>query len=174
MVGNEWIADDLTQDTFLKVRNNLDGLRDPSKIQPWIFRIARNLCLDYFRNQTVRKLDQATRNLTLIAIDPTAQARMEQHQMSQCVKDKMRLLSDQHCQVLTLSDSLELSGKEIADILEISLSNVKVRIHRARKALREILERDCNFDFDERNVMVCEPRETTASIEGHYVAATLS
>ncbi|MEE9421092.1 MAG: sigma-70 family RNA polymerase sigma factor, partial [Desulfatiglandaceae bacterium] len=48
MVGDEWMADDLTQDTFIKVQENLNGLKDDSKLMPWIFRIARNRCLDYF------------------------------------------------------------------------------------------------------------------------------
>jgi DNA-directed RNA polymerase specialized sigma24 family protein len=38
MVGDQWIANDLTQDTFIKVRENLNGLKDDSKLMPWIFR----------------------------------------------------------------------------------------------------------------------------------------
>jgi RNA polymerase sigma-70 factor (ECF subfamily) len=54
---------------------------------------------------------------------------------------------------------MAFSHKEIAEILEISVSNVKVRIHRARKKLRAILEDHCTFEVDERNVLVCDPKE---------------
>ena len=51
------------------------------------------------------------------------------------------------------------SQREIADILDISVSNVKVRLHRARKRFRLILEEHCRFEVDERSVLVCDPKE---------------
>ena len=50
-VRNEWVADDLVQETFIRVKNNLENVRDASKLQAWLFRIAYNLCQDYFRRQ---------------------------------------------------------------------------------------------------------------------------
>jgi len=161
MVGDEWIADDLTQDTFIKVRENLNGLRDRSKIRPWIFRIARNQCLDFFRSRETRQGNQIGSEGVIATIDPIAQIQMEQQQMSKCVQDKIHLLSEPLRTVLIFSDTMDLSHQEIADILEISVGNVKVRLHRARKALKEILERDCVFEHDERSVMVCLPRTMT-------------
>jgi len=49
--------------------------------------------------------------------------------------------------------------KEIAEILDISVSNVKVRVHRARKKFRAILEEHCSFEVDDRSVLVCDPIE---------------
>jgi RNA polymerase sigma-70 factor (ECF subfamily) len=51
----------------------------------------------------------------------------------------------------------ELSRREIAEILETTVENVKVRLHRARKELRALLEKKCTFEVDERSVLVCEP-----------------
>jgi RNA polymerase sigma-70 factor (ECF subfamily) len=48
--------------------------------------------------------------------------------------------------------------KEIAEILDISVSNVKIRLHRARKKFKSILEENCTFEKDDRNVLVCEPK----------------
>jgi RNA polymerase sigma-70 factor (ECF subfamily) len=48
---------------------------------------------------------------------------------------------------------------EIAEILDISKENAKVRLHRARKGLKSILKEKCTFQLDERNVLVCEPLE---------------
>ena len=49
-VKDEWIADDLAQETFLRAYKNLDRLRDPSKISAWLLRTAYNLCMDHFRS----------------------------------------------------------------------------------------------------------------------------
>ena len=49
-VRDEWAADDLTQETFIRVQKNLNTLKDSSKLTSWIFRIAHNLCRDHFRN----------------------------------------------------------------------------------------------------------------------------
>jgi RNA polymerase sigma-70 factor (ECF subfamily) len=158
MVGDKWLADDLTQDTFIKVRKNLNGLKDDSKIMPWIFRIARNRCLDYFRTGAARNKGQELTNRFQKSIEPVVQMQLEQRQMSQCVQDKIYLLPETLRVALILSDTMEMTNQETADILNITVSNVKVRIHRARKALKVILEQECIFEHDERSVMVCEPK----------------
>ena len=165
MVGDRWIADDLAQDTFIKVRGNLKSLKDDSKLMPWIFRIARNRCLDYFRSEPVRNKGQETASHLQKSIEPAAQIRLEQDQMSQCVQDKIYLLPEILRVALVLSDTMDMSHQEIADILGITISNVKVRVHRARKALKVILEQECILEHDERSVMVCEPK-TDAPLGG--------
>ncbi len=159
-VRDEWVADDLIQDTFLRVQKNLDSVKDPEKISSWIFRIAYNLCHDHFR-----RAKRSTMNNRLILEeiptfkDAMAQKQLEQNQMGLCVQDKMDLLPKDYRTVLILSDIMAFSQKEIAEILSISISNVKVRVHRARKKMRAILEEHCSFGLDERNVLVCEPKE---------------
>jgi RNA polymerase sigma-70 factor (ECF subfamily) len=163
MVGDEWAADDLTQDTFLKVQESLHGLKDPSKLRPWIFQIARNRCLDYFRGGAAKGAGLKAARGLMGPIEPVAQMQLEQHQMSRCVQEKIHMLPEPLRVVLVLSDTMELRNQEIADILEIKVGNVKVRLHRARKALKEILKRDCTFEHDERNVMVCLPKSMTGN-----------
>lgn len=157
MVGNSWVADDLTQDTFIKVQQNLNGLKDPSKLKPWIFRIARNRCLDYFRSGAMQNENQAPKERAEASIEPLAQIQMEQQQMSKCVQDKIRLLPERLRVVLALADTMDFSHQEIADILHINVGNAKVRLHRARKALTDILQQECILEHDERSVMVCLP-----------------
>jgi RNA polymerase sigma-70 factor (ECF subfamily) len=159
-VRDEWVADDLIQDTFLRVQKNLDSVRDPEKISSWVFRIAYNLCHDHFRQSKRSSLN----NRLIQAEIPTfkeamVQKELEQNQMGQCVQDKLDLLPTDYRTVLILSDTMGLSQKEIAEILSISVSNVKVRIHRARNKMRAILEEHCSFGLDERSVLVCEPKE---------------
>jgi RNA polymerase sigma-70 factor (ECF subfamily) len=157
MVGDQWIADDLTQDTFIRVQQNLKGLKDPSKLKPWVYRIARNRCLDYFRSGASQSERHELKDGVKLSIEPLAQLQMEQQQMSRCLRDKITLLPERLRVVLALADTMDFTLQEIAKILNIKVGNVKVRLHRARKALREILQKECTFEQDDRSVIVCIP-----------------
>ena len=159
-VRDEWVADDLIQDTFLRVQKNLGTVRESNKIRSWIFRIAYNLCHDHFRQSKRSSLNGRLIQAEIPTFkEALVQKELEQNQMGQCVQDKMDLLPKDYRTVLILSDIMALSQKEIAEILSISVSNVKVRIHRARKKMRAILEEHCSLGLDERSVLVCEPKE---------------
>ena len=157
-VKDEWVADDITQDTFEKVQGNLGSLNDPAKISAWIYRIAFNLCQDHFRNtkkeiQNGRALVGQVQIQDVLPVDK----KLELHQMNRCVQDKIGLLPESLKSVLIMYDVMGFRQKEIADVLAISPGNVKTRLHRARKKLKGILERECRLEKDERNIMVCEP-----------------
>jgi RNA polymerase sigma-70 factor (ECF subfamily) len=157
-VRDEWAADDLTQETFIRVQKNLEDLRDSSKLASWIFRIAHNLCQDYFRSLKKASSNQCDLNEAKdIFKEAVVQKRLEQGEMSVCVQDVIRLLPESFRSVITLFDLAELSHLEIADILNTTVENVKVRLHRARKKLRELLQEKCTLEIDERSVLVCEP-----------------
>jgi RNA polymerase sigma-70 factor (ECF subfamily) len=159
-VRDEWVADDLIQETFVRIQKNLNGVRDHSKISSWIFRIAHNLCHDHFRQYKRSTLNQGNIQKEIVTLrEAVVQKELEQQQMGECVQDKMDLLPPDYRTVLILSDIMAFNQKEIAEILDISVSNVKVRIHRARKKMRAILEEHCSFEVDERNVLVCDPKE---------------
>jgi RNA polymerase sigma-70 factor (ECF subfamily) len=83
---------------------------------------------------------------------------LERNEMSQCVQDKMLLLPQSYRTILSLSDIAGLTQSEIAEVLEVNVGNVKVRLHRARLKMRGILNQHCNFGNDERAVLVCTPK----------------
>jgi RNA polymerase sigma-70 factor (ECF subfamily) len=164
LVKDEWVADDLIQETFLKIQNNLKNLKDPSKLSSWIFRIAYNLCQDHFRQskrlrneESIDQEEMKDFKEALIQKGPDIQKKLEQRQMGECVQDQINLLPESMRTVLLLFDIMEFSHQEIADILGSTVKNVKVRLHRARKKLKPILEEKCAFERDERNVLVCLP-----------------
>ncbi|MEJ2719016.1 MAG: RNA polymerase sigma factor [Deltaproteobacteria bacterium] len=158
LVRDEWVADDLSQETFARVQASLTSLRDPTRVSSWIFRIAYNLCQDHFRSvKASTRAESGDRTATEPPGQPTVHQALEQHQMGQCVQAQIDLLPESLRTVIILFDLMELSHQEIAEILEISVENAKVRLHRARKQLRAILEEKCTFEVDERNVLVCEP-----------------
>ncbi len=164
LVKDEWVSDDLIQETFLRIQNNLKSLKDPSKLSSWIFRIAYNLCQDHFRrlkrSRKEERIDQEGMEdfkEALVQKGPDIQKELEQRQMGECVQNQINLLPESLRTVLILFDIMELSHQEIADILGITVKNVKVRLHRARQKLKPILEEKCTFEKDERNVLVCLP-----------------
>ena len=150
------IADDLTQETFIRVGENLSALRDPAKISSWIFRIAHHQVQDHFRANKKSPREEIHEGLVNLEEIPL-QKKLEQGEMSQCVQDQLHLLPDAHRTILILADVTEFSLQEIADILGITVENAKVRLHRARKKFKAILEEKCTFEIDERSVLVCEP-----------------
>lgn len=165
LVKDEWAADDLIQETFLRIQNNLKNLKDPLKLSSWIFRIAYNLCQDHFRqlkrSRKEERIDQEGMEdfkEALIQKGPDIQKELEQRQMGECVQDQINLLPGSLRTVLVLFDMMEFNHQEIAEILGITVKNVKVRLHRARKRLKPILEERCTFERDERNVLVCVPK----------------
>ncbi len=158
-VKDDSVADDLVQETFVRIQENLETLRDASKITSWIFRIAYHLCQDHFR--TLKKTSaQDTIPEGLIDLEEIpVQKRLEQREMSRCVQDQVNLLPESQRSVLIFADVMDFSQQEIADVLGVSLEAVKVRLHRARKRLKAILEEKCTFEIDERSVLICEPAD---------------
>lgn len=157
-VRDEWTADDLTQETFIRIQTGFDAVKDSSKLSAWIFRIAYNLCHDDFRSRKVAasrecELSEATEGFR----DAIVQKKLEQREMGECVQSVVRLLPDSLRSVIMLFDMGELSHRQIAEVLDTTVENVKVRLHRARKKLKPMLEERCTFELDERSVLVCEP-----------------
>lgn len=158
LVKDEWLAEDLIQETFARVQKNIGSVRDPSKFSSWIFRIAYNLCQDSFKSHKKNNSDSGKPdNSPNPFMEMPAQDKLEQLQMGACVQEQINLLPEQQRIVLILYDLLDFKHAEIADILEITKENAKVRLHRARKGLRSILEKKCTFEMDGRSVLVCEP-----------------
>ncbi len=156
LVKDHWVTDDLLQETFLRVRNNIDSVRDVSKLSSWIYRIAYNLCQDHFKTKKSSHLDKELKD---IPAGDAFVSRLEQHQMGVCVQKQMDLLPESLRTSLIMFDVLGFTHREISEILDITEKNSKVRLHRARKNFKTILKEKCTFDKDERDVLVCEPRK---------------
>jgi RNA polymerase sigma-70 factor (ECF subfamily) len=158
-VKNEWAADDIVQEVFVRAHSKIDTLKDHDKIGSWLFRIAYRQCMDYFRKESRESQEEIVDFRGVKTSDyPTTERKLEQHQMSVCVQNQMLLLPGNYRTVIWLFDVLGFTLKEIADILELSVENVKIRLHRARKKFKSILSQKCSFEKDERNVLVCEPK----------------
>ncbi|NIM93415.1 MAG: sigma-70 family RNA polymerase sigma factor [Anaerolineales bacterium] len=166
MTQNQTDAEDLTQETFIRIHSGLTSFRGDAKVSTWIYRIATNVSFDHFRRKSTRQskdalsLDDIETDRVWIEDDifSSPEQIADQSEMSACVQRFIRGLPPNYRAVLVLHDLQGLKNQEIADVLGTSLSNVKIRLHRARVRLRAALDTGCNFSHDERNVFVCEEK----------------
>ena len=147
-------AAELTQETFVKVIENLSRFEGRSSFYTWAFRIAVNLTLNYCQRNaklTVRSLDseevpydhQATRALKELLSDdrsPDPAATAQNKEVYEIAIKALRKLDEPQRAVLVLRDIEGMSYARIAEVLGIELGTVRSRLSRARTRLREILE----------------------------------
>lgn len=153
-------AEDLTQETFLRVNQALASFRGDAALATWIYRIATNVATDRLRAPCSRLGARSARPAILAGLGtlPLVEQDIARREMSECVRDYVALLSANLRVVVVLSEFEELPDRQIAEVLGISLGAAKIRLHRARARLREMLERGCDLSRDERNELTCEPR----------------
>jgi RNA polymerase sigma-70 factor (ECF subfamily) len=164
MVRDMAEAEDLTQETFLRAYRSHDSLREEGAQTAWLYRIATNVCLDrlrqYARRGPMESEDDLDQMEVAEANTPSLLKLIEQDEMSECVQGYINQLPDNYRAVILLHDMHEVTSPEIAQLLDVSLFNVKIRLHRARVKLRGALQAGCDFSYDERNVLTCDPSDT--------------
>ncbi len=129
MLGNRADAEDATAETFLRVLRRAGELRSDSAFRTWLFRIARNLCIDRMRQHKLLELP----------LDAQYGGSEDRFALRVTVQQALSELPKEYFEVLVLCDLESLSTQEAADILKISLSALKSRLYRARRTLRDKL-----------------------------------
>ncbi len=156
-------AEDLTQETFLRAYRRRDTLRDEGAQTAWLYQIATHVCLDRLRQYARRAPTESDTDLDEVDVPepdaPSLQQVIERDEMSGCVQSFLNRLADSYRAVILLHDMHELTAQEIARLLGESLTNVKIRLHRARLKLRAALQTGCAFSYDESNVLTCESKD---------------
>ena len=161
IVHNPLEAEDLTQDTFLRAYSHRDSLRDPNAVRGWLYRIATRLCLDRFRQRVPQvSLDRegAQYAASIPSTSPSALEIAEREETSACVQRCLDFLSDRYRAVILLHEGHSLSAPEIAELLGESEGAIKIRLHRARHKLQEIMEIGCAVSQSTKGVPCCEPK----------------
>lgn len=135
-------AKDLTQEVFLRIHKKLDSLKDEKKLKPWIFRIARNVLHDYYRQRDPMQ--------ALGDLDVEAESEDDLfEQWNQCLHPFIKALPTKYRAAIELSEIEGLKQQQVADALGISLSGAKSRIQRGREMLKASFMDCCNFVMDE-------------------------
>ena len=146
-LGNEFEAEDLTQEVLFKAIRALPGFKGESTIGTWIFRIMVNACIDYHRKQNGHKVisihksfgEEESANLELKDDRPLPDEIIEQNELSNSVKEALTKLSTEHRMIVILHDINGFKYQEIAAITKTSIGTVKSRLFYARQELRKLL-----------------------------------
>jgi RNA polymerase sigma-70 factor (ECF subfamily) len=149
MVRDNALAEDLTQECFMRAFGAL-GSYDPSrKLVSWLLRIARNLTIDHLRRRTAVTVSwdgagdgESPWNNMPDPGAPTPEHSAESRELLQAVERSLARLSPEYRDIFVLRFVEELSYEEIAQALEIPMGTVKTRIHRARGRMLELAARD--------------------------------
>jgi RNA polymerase sigma-70 factor, ECF subfamily len=142
-------ADDILQEVFLRVHSNLDTIRDLNKVESWIYQIARNSIIDYYRGRHVLV------ELPEIPIKEEFSETGATESMAPFIQEVVQALPEPYRQALILTEYQGLSQVELADRLGISVSGAKSRVQRARQKARNIMLACCHYDFDVRGSICC-------------------
>ncbi len=169
LVG-ETEAEDLAQETFAKVGQSLKDFRGEAQLQTWVYRIATNTALDRLRSPVLRETSQNPECIESIvsieAIDPgpkrlSVEQQAIREEMSSCVREVVYRLPDTYRTAIVLSELEGFKDQEVAEILGLSLSAAKIRVHRARARLKEELSKRCVFYRNEDNELACDRKNET-------------
>ena len=129
MLGNRADAEDATAETFLRVLRRASDLRADGAFKTWLFRIARNLCIDKMRQHKLLELPADTQ---YTGVEERSALKVTVHQA-------LRDLPIEYREPLILCDLEDISAKEAAELLDISVPALKSRLYRGRRALRDKL-----------------------------------
>jgi RNA polymerase sigma-70 factor (ECF subfamily) len=155
MCGVREDAEEVAQETLLKVFESSEQLREPEKVRSWVFRIAKNACLTKRR----KSIFAPSRELSLDEFIPAKQQDGEgirseiadwsvlpdgqamQGEMNVLLERAIRELPEIYRSVILMRDIEELSTLETAEILDVSPDTIKTRLHRARLGVRQTIDK---------------------------------
>ncbi|HLG13833.1 MAG TPA: sigma-70 family RNA polymerase sigma factor [Blastocatellia bacterium] len=143
MVGRRELAEDLTQETFVRAHRNLGGLRDETKLSTWLFGIAKNVTRESLRSRVREDLkvaidDDRVRGLSDGGLPPDRE--LLNRELNGVIRDALQNLDDDKRAVFTLKIFQQRSYEEIAEITGSSIPKLKTDLHRARAEMRRRIE----------------------------------
>lgn len=135
-------AEEVSQDTFIKAFKSLKNFKGTSKFSTWLYKIAYHSCLDrtkkYARAYQTDTIDEYTEN-RIISSDDTGRT-IERNERAEAIEECMNLLPEDERTILWLFYYQEMSLKEMVEITSLSESNIKVKLHRARKRMLAVVQ----------------------------------
>ncbi|WP_405608477.1 sigma-70 family RNA polymerase sigma factor [Polaribacter sp. Asnod1-A03] len=150
-VKNITIADDILQDTFIKIHTKLSSLKDDTKLKSWCFTIARNSILDFWKstNQTFE----------IANFESDTEIIKNEHTEKDCLRGIIKNLPKKYRDPLFLADIKGLKQQEIANQLHQSLPTTKSQIQRARKLIAKGFMDCCGFVVNKKGNLVGEIKD---------------
>ncbi len=148
---NEQIANDLLQETFIKIHTKLDTLKDYDKLKSWVFSIARNTIMDYFK--------RSANTREVFDTDIMQEDSHETHDEKDCLQGIIKSLPKKYRDPLFLADIKGLKQAEVAKQLKLQLPTTKSRIQRARKLIALGYIECCDYKVNQKGHLVGEVKD---------------
>lgn len=141
-LGETTLAEEATQDVFVKVYTSIHNFRKEAKFSTWLYRIATNHCIN-LNNRHHRRQRNQHQSFDEMHNQPAEQntplQQLERKDFEQQLQQALHLLPEEHRILLILRDIQDCSYEEIAEITQLNVGTIKSRIHRGRNNLRQIL-----------------------------------
>lgn len=154
MTGNAADADDLLQETLIRIARALPTFEGRSSPKNWAYRIATNVAIDFLRKTKEGRFTEFGESEDRSNVDE--EDRLVLDEMNECVRGVIDGLPPDYRAALILFNLQGKSVAETAQILDISVSAAKVRIHRAKARLKEELNRQCDFYTSDQGNVRCD------------------
>ena len=138
-------VEDILQNVFCKIHDHIDQVRNENKIHAWVYQIAHNAIVDYYRKRastvelSIVDATIATPNFTDFPITS---------EVADCLTAMIDSLPEKYKEALLLTEFENLTQKELSGRLGLSISGAKSRVQRARKKLQKLLLECCHIEFD--------------------------
>ncbi|MDF1548134.1 MAG: RNA polymerase sigma factor SigZ [Bacteroidales bacterium] len=158
-------VEDIVHDTFVKMKLNIDKLKDPSKINAWVYQIARNNINDYYRAKS-KYANHGTSEITEDKLIEEEEDEMKillrTRQFSDYAASVINQLPEKYREAVFLADMEGMNQNELAQKLNLSISGAKSRVQRGRQKVKELVLLCCDVNTDVYgNIVDYAPRETT-------------
>ncbi len=157
-VPDQYIAEDILQEVFVKIQSRIGTLREAEKIRPWLYQISRNTIVDYYRSK--KPMVELPRSLPSPEI-PIATDLIQD--ITPCIKRMVERLPGKYRQAVVMTAYQGLTQKQMGEILGLSASGAKSRIQRARKKLKKMMQDCCTFEVDSMGAVISyEPKHRSS------------
>ena len=134
-----FVAEDLVQNVFERILKYKDQFKGDGNLRSWIYQIARNVSADHFRKEKKHRSDEISGQLQVTTDQPSPYQGLEWSDRKGHLHQAIAQLTEDKIEVLMLVKIGEMKYKEVADLLGVNESTIKVKVFRAIKELREIM-----------------------------------
>lgn len=143
---DETVANDILQDTFIKVHTKLHTLKDSNKLKSWLFSVARYTLMDYLKTSKVK--------IEFNDFDTEDVPENHEHTEKDCLRGILVNLPKKYREPIFLADIMGLKQKEVAKKLSLPLPTVKSQIQRGRQKIAEGFMDCCGYEMSEQGYLV--------------------
>lgn len=152
-ISNEYDAEDILQEVFIKIHSKIGILRDKNKINSWIYTIARNTIIDFYRSQKPT-LELSNSLLETLSVSKDSIPSNAIEELNQCVKILVNYLPLKYREAILLTEYQGMTIKKMGEKLGLSLSGAKSRVRRARIMLKKMLLQGCHYQLENSGIIV--------------------